>query len=407
VPTEAWFTSSEAAVEPGSVNVLSLMVGNLGETTEHYSISLAGMAAGWTNARPANLTLLPGAYQSVDIEVRAPKPPAAIAGASTLAARVIPQHSPDDALSAETSLVVAPVRDLRLMLLPPMHRSRRRASFDLLAENHGNTIAGPRLHLHESTGRLDGTIETPLLSVEPGGNALVRIRVRARRFQWDQRTRSIPFSVVATETDATTTAAAGSLVQMPAVSGGGLARLAAVVAAVGLMAGVWSLALGPRVDTLVQRSLATMPTVSTTEMTSPTVPVTSQPPPSSAEGSLSDRERSSSFSNTLPGAASVGARSLETVEVADGTELLVTQVIIQNPFGDEGVAVLLLGGVRLEYELSDLDGVDANQGFVDPVQLPAGDVISFEVSCVVAGRPGASECSASATIIGRLVEQRD
>jgi hypothetical protein len=108
------------------------------------------------------------------------------------------------------------------------------------------------------------------------------------------------------------------------------------------------------------------------------------------------------FSETVPGAAAAGEQSSESVTVPDGSTLSVTQLIVQNPYGDEGSVVVVVGGVRLEYDLDDLDGVDANQGFVEPVVIDAGGQITVEVSCAVAGRPGSTNCSVSATVLGRL-----
>jgi hypothetical protein len=118
-------------------------------------------------------------------------------------------------------------------------------------------------------------------------------------------------------------------------------------------------------------------------------------------------ERGEPFSSSLPSGARLSEQSTQTYTVPDGSTLLITQFIVQNPFGDEGSAVLRLGTLRFEYDLANLDGLDANQGFVDPVQLNGGDTITFEVSCGAIGRAGAETCSPSATVIGRLIATDD
>jgi hypothetical protein len=57
--------------------------------------------------------------------------------------------------------------------------------------------------------------------------------------------------------------------------------------------------------------------------------------------------------------------------------------------------------VHIEYDLVNLDGIDANQGFLEPLELGGGATITFEVSCGAVGRTGATACSSSARVASR------
>jgi hypothetical protein len=407
VATQAWFTTTETQVVPGTTTSLSLLVSNLGEHTERYALSPTGVAAPWTTLRPAYLTIFPGSHQSVDVEVTAPRPPAATAGPSALGVRVVPHSEPDEVVNADVTLEVAPAHVRRLALLDPAVRSKRRATYDVLVENLGNAPAVCQLHFIEPSGRLEGSVDTPVVRVDPGGSALVQVRVRARRLLWDRRTRSIPFRVDADEPGAPSASSAGSFLQTPVLPERFGLRLFGGLAAGAALGAIWLAVVRPHVERTVDRAVTEL-RASTPIVADGTVPAPEAASPVPAAVPENDPVRlGEPFSETVPGAAAAGQQSAETVTVPDDSVLEVTQLIVQNPYGDEGSVVVSLGDVRLEYDLDDLDGVDANQGFVEPVRIGPGAQIAVEVSCAVVGRPGAASCSVSATLLGRIVPTVD
>ncbi len=402
MPTQAWFTTTETQVVPGTTTVLSLLVSNIGDRTERYALSPTGVAASWTTLRPAYLTVFPGSHQAVDVEVTAPRPPAATAGPSALGVRVVPHSEPDDVVNADVTLEVAPTHARRISLLDPAVRSRRRATFDVLVENVGNAPAICHLHFIEPSGRLEGSITTPIVRIDPGGSALVQVRVHARRLLWDRRTRSIAFRVDADEAGAPSASSAGSFLQTPALPQRLGVRLVGVVATIGALGAVWLGVIRPEVERIADRAAAQVQGPSPVVVDG-TVPSSVASPPATLDQAAEPSAAPGvPFSETVPGAAAAGEQSSESVTVPDGSTLSVTQLIVQNPYGDEGSVVVVVGGVRLEYDLDDLDGVDANQGFVEPIVIDAGGQITVEVSCAVTGRPGSTNCSVSATVLGRL-----
>ncbi len=406
---QGWFHTTEAAVEPGGSTTIALMVTNLGEDVEHFALSPTGMAAGWTTIRPAHLTLFGGAQQSVDVEIAPPRLPGTTSGPTSLGVRIVPTGNPDEVAHADITLEVAPTFDRRITVLQPAMRSTRRATFELMVENHGNVQASCRLHLIEPTGRLDGDFEPPAVGVEPGGSALVRLRTRTSRRQWERRAVSIPFRVEADQTGAPTASADATFIQAPVVPERLGTRVGVAVAGAAALAGAWVGLVRPEIERAAVDAVASLPPPTTApdgvvpDPAAVGTPPTSLAPPVGATPATTGRP----FSASLPSGGAQFQQSVQTYTVPAGSRLLVTQFIVQNPYGDEGTAVLRIGTIPFEYDLVNLDGIDANQGFLEPLELDEGATITFEVTCGTIGRTGAAACSSSATVIGRLVDRDD
>ncbi len=406
---QGWFHTTEAVVEPGGSVTLALMVTNLGEEVEHFALSPTGMAAGWTTIRPAHLTLFGGAQQSVDVEITPPRLPGTTSGPTSLGVRIVPTGNPDEVAHADITLDVAPTFDRRVTVLQPAMRSRRRATFELMIENQGNVQASCRLHLLEPTGRLDGDFDPPAVGVEPGGSTLVRLRTRTSRRQWERRALSIPFTVDADQTGAPTVSAPATFIQAPVLPERLWGRLGAAAAGLAALAGVWVGVVRPEIERAAVEAVAGLPTPTTApDGVVPDPSTVGAPSTSVAPATLTAAEPAGRpFSASLPSGGAQFQQSVQTYTVPAGSRLLVTQFIVQNPYGDEGTAVLRIGTIPFEYDLVNLDGIDANQGFLEPLELGGGATITFEVSCGAIGRTGATACSSSATVIGRLLDDDD
>ncbi|MEI6497703.1 MAG: hypothetical protein WCO88_13640, partial [Actinomycetota bacterium] len=214
MPAQGQFNLDNAELEPGEPLRLALLVQNLGTGTESYALTPTGMAAAWTTIRPAYITLFGGSNESVDIDVRAPRLATTTAGPLTLGVRIVPQGTPDEVVEAETTVHVAEIGDRRLTVLQPAIRARRRARFEVMIENLGNTQASCRMNLIEPTGRLTGRFDPPSVGVPSGGSTLTRLTVTTRRMHWDRQSHSIPFIAEAEQSSG------GNAVSGSAVSGG-------------------------------------------------------------------------------------------------------------------------------------------------------------------------------------------
>jgi hypothetical protein len=404
VTVQAWFATHDAEIEPGSSMKLSMTITNLGNSTDSFALTPSGLAASWTTIRPAYITLFGGAQETVEIELSPPRLPSTTAGPVALGIRVVPQSTPDDVEVAEVTLHVGLTYDRRISMLQPALRARRRATFELLVENQGNSQASCRMHLIDPTGRLDGDFDPPAVGIEPGGTSLVRLKLHATRRQWERRSRSIPFRVEADQQGAPAAEVTAAFVQAPVLPERLGSRFVALLAVAGLAAAGWVWLLRPAIDRAAQDAVSDLPPVQVTATTTSPGVTTPTTVPTSEAPVADDGDPQSIL---LPGSAAEGQSSSQPWTVPDGKALLVTDYLVQNPAGDSGTATLTFGDptTALEWDMAvHLDGVDVTNRFTTPIRLEAGQQVVFDVTCVSPGRPGSSACSARAFINGRLVD---
>jgi hypothetical protein len=402
VTVQAWFETTAVDIEPGSSIVLKLTVSNLDTATDSFSLAPVGMAAAWATVRPAYITLFGGAQSTVEVEVHTPRLSSTTAGPVSLGVRIVPHKDPDDVALAEITLLVAPTFDRRLTILQPALRSRRRAVYEMLVENKGNLQAHCQLHLIDPTGRLDGRFDPPAAGVEPGGTTVVRLHTVALHRQWDRRSRTIPFRVEADEQGAPSAAADGTFVQAPMVPERLGSRVLAAALTMGLIALGWFAVVRPAIDDAADRAVAER----TGEVTATTVPApTGSTVPDQAVSGGGETPTGDLFSKVLAPVGPINQPTTDEIVVPDGKRLLVTDYLIQNPFGDAGEVKLSIGTIELRWDLSvQLDGTDVGFRFSSPVEVKAGEKVTFQVVCRVVGLSGGSACGSTALISGTLVD---
>jgi len=408
VTVQAWFSNSDIDVVPGATAVLSLTVANLGKSTESFALSPAGLAAGWTTIRPGYVTLFGGSEETVDVEVRPPRLPSTTAGPVSLGVRIVPQADPDDVTTAETTLHIAPTFDRTLTVLQPALRTRRRAVFELMLENQGNSQASCRLHLIDPSHRVDGDFDPPAVGVEPGGTTLIRLKLRAQKRQWERRSRSIPFKVEADQQGASTVEGRATFVQAPIVPERLWFRLFTLLLFAGALTGAWFGVVKPYIDDRADKAVA--------ERT-PTPPPTTQPgqivvvTPTTVDDDEPDEPVTttvpaepvgSNFSTNLPADAGVGQRNSNEYTVPSDSTLDLTDILIQNTFGDQGVVRMRVGNIPFAWDLINLNGFDSGLQFVTPIRLQPGEKISVEVTCSEIGQQGAPTCAPNIVVGGVL-----
>ena len=404
---QAWFSSTDVDVVPGATAVITLTVANLGGSTESFALAPAGLAAGWTTIRPGYVTLFGGSEESVDVEVRPPRLPSTTAGPVALGVRIVPQATPDDVTSAETTLHIGATHDRSITTLQPALRTRRRATFELMLENQGNSLASCRLHLIDPSHRLDGDFDPPAVGVEPGGTALVRLKVRAAKRQWERRSRSMPFRVDADQQGADTVTAQATLVQAPVIPERLLPRLAALLLLAAALTGAWFGIVKPYIDRSAERAAEEREPVPATTVAITTPGDDPPPPPTttvvSVTPSVPVEPRGTNFSASLPTEVARGEQQANQYTVPADSTLDVTDLLVQNPFGDQGVVRVRVGNIALTYNLINLEGFDAVNQWVTPIRLQPGEAVTVEVTCSEVGQQGAGACAPTVVVGGVLL----
>jgi len=385
---QAWFSRGDVDVTPGTVAVLQLTVVNLGDTTDTFVLTTAGMAAGWSTVNPATLTLFGGTQQIVDIEVFPPLLPSTTAGPTSLSIRIIPQSDPDDVRSAETTLNIAGSFDRRLDVLQPALRGRRSATYEMMLENRGNTQASCRLHLIDSSGRVEAEFDPPAAGVEPGGSTLIRMKVRTTGFQWERRARTIPFRIDADQPGSPTATSNATFVQTPMVPERLFGRIVGLVTVVAVVLAGWFGVVKPAIrdaaDTAVREAVPETTTTIASTIDSQTG-VTVQPTvPQEEEGTI--------INIPLSVSVPVGQSDTAVYKVPAGQRLRVTDVIVQNPNSDQGSLLILRGDVPLfTFNLAAFFG-DVSAPLVTPIELLAGEELIVQVTCTSQGDQTLTTC---------------
>ena len=396
---QAWFSVDQVDVAPGSAVVLQLTVVNLADTTDAFVLTPSGMAAAWTTIEPATLTLFGGTQQVVAVEVRPPMLPSTTAGPTLLSVRIVPHSDPDDVRGAETTIVIGGSHSRRLDVLQPAQRGRLGATFEMMLENRGNTPASCRLRVIDPSGRVEGEFDPPAAGVEPGASTLIRLKLRAKGLQWERRARTLPFRIDADQTGSPTATTEATFVQVPMVPERVVGRLIAAAGVLALIALCWVAVVRPAIRDAAEDAVGDLQPASAstiaTGITNPGDTVAPTLAPIDDEGQP-----------TLIPFAPIAAQG-ETVEqryaVPAGQVLHLTDLIVQNPNGDQGSLTIQRNEVVLfTYRLDNIFS-DVFVPLVTPIEFLTGQDLIIIVTCVGVGDQTVGTCAPKVTASGLLL----
>lgn len=399
VSVHAWFSHDEVSLAPGDTLTLPLTIHNLGDGTESYTIVPAGLTASWTTITPGNLTLFGGSQEVIEVTVAPLALPSTTAGPTSIAIRIIPLGDADDAVVAEATVVIEPFDDCRIVALQPIQRARHRATFEFMVENHGNTVTSCRLHLIDPSERVDGDFDPPAVGVGPGAATLVRLKARAKRGGLRRSTRTLEFEVEAGRQGLAPVSAPMSLVQSPTIPGAVVARAVAVLAVLAATALAWFAVMKPAIEDAaadqVDRRLAEL-TPTEPNGSSPVVTGDTTPAPDVA---ATENAGTSTFVRLPVDAPLTQTADLSTT-LPDGAVFDMTDIRVENPFNDRGVATLLVNSEPVFiWSLENVRG-SVFEPRITPIRLAAGDNITFSVRCDEIGDTSRTTCTNAVNIVG-------
>ncbi|MFI5726205.1 hydrolytic protein [Streptomyces cyaneofuscatus] len=189
-------------VSPGGTATTTLTVRNDGDIVEAYTLEVVGDCAAWSTVEPARVSLYPGTSETVTLTFAPPRSHEVKAGETPLAVRVLPAEHPESVVVPEGTVTVEPFHELRTELEPRRRRGWLGARFRTAVQNKGNTPvdvaftgkqAGEELRLGFTPGQK---------RLEPGESAEIRLKVRAAKLIWFGEPVSWPFEVEAAEAEA-------------------------------------------------------------------------------------------------------------------------------------------------------------------------------------------------------------
>jgi hypothetical protein len=274
-----------------------------------------------------------------------------------------------------------------------------------MVENHGNTVTSCRLHLVDPTDRVDGDFDPPAVGVGPGAATLVRLKALAARGGFRRATRTLDFEVEAGRQGLPPVAAPMSLVQSPTIPGAVLARVAAVVGLLAAAALAWFLVVEPAIDDAVAEQvdsrLAEIDAAGTDTDATNSGDVPTDTSVTSDDGA--DESVGASTLIRLAVDAPLTQTADQSTTVADGGVFDLTDIRVENPYNDRGIATLLVNSEPLFiWSLENIRG-SFFEPRITPIRLDPGDNVTFSVKCDEIGDTGRSTCTNAVVIIGRTI----
>ncbi|MFD4910599.1 COG1470 family protein [Kitasatospora purpeofusca] len=451
-------------VTPGGTATTSLTVRNDGDIVEAYRLEVVGDCAAWTTVEPDRVSLYPGTSETVTIRLAPPRSPRVRAGEVPLAVRVLPTEHPEAVKVPETTVRVEGFRQLRAESTPRRRRGWLRGRYRLAVHNEGNRPVQVGFTPAQPGEDLRFDIRPAAPKLEPGESVEVALRVRAGKPVWFGKPATWPFTVTVAETAAARAAAkagakAGAraddagedtaederdrprpeaeFVQIPIFPTWLLAALAALLAL--LLA--WFLLVRPAVrstakeaaDQAVQQQATPTPGVSLSGRTSAVSPgqpgsgVGSTPSGAGAGaggtgpgtgagtgtgtggGSGTGSGGGQQGSATVDQTTAAGETKVGTYTVPAGKAFGITDIVVANFQGDEGVVTIAFGDRKITtIALETFRNQDYH--WVTPIRITENQTVTVQVTCAKPGTPAtgvqAQECHEVLNVSGVLSDLR-
>lgn len=431
--TSAELDRSTVVVTPGEETATTLTVRNDSDIVEAYEFEALGACAPWTTVEPVRLSLYPGTAENVTVLLRPPRSPDVPAGEVPLGIRVLPAERPQNTVVSESTVVIEPFLQTNAELSPQRRRGWRSARYSVSLLNLGNTPVTLSLSAAETERQLRFRPPGRIPEIGPGVRESVRLRARARKLIWfgTPVTRSFrigaePTSVAHIESDLPVRHELdGEFVQLPLLPRWLLALLAALLALVL----AWFMLVRPTIrsaageaaqDRVAQiAEQAGQPAGAGAEPggtgTGPAQPKTggtpsSQPPaggnPDPGAGQPQPGPQRRQSSATIKAETKPGERRTETYQVPPDTLFRITDIILANPQGDEGLLTIVFGE-RIITTIALETFRNQDYHWVTPIEVPAGATVDATVTCAKPGTPAtgvqARNCLQLVNVSGELV----
>ncbi|WP_371098815.1 COG1470 family protein [Streptomyces sanglieri] len=433
VTTSAELETPTVTVSPGTEATTTLTVRNDGDIVEAYTLEVVGDCAAWSTVEPARVSLYPGTSEVVTVRLAPPRSHEVRAGEIPLGVRVLPAEHPESVAVPEATVIVAPFHELRAELDPGRRSGWRGARFRAAVQNRGNTPVDIALTGKQAGEELRLAFTQGQQRLEPGESAEAGLRVRARKLIWFGQPVTWPFEVEAAESTEGNTdgersgrseTLPGEFAQLPILPRWLLIVLAALLAL--LLA--WFALVRPAV-----RSTAKQAANEAAQEKKPDgqqgaadggtgdptggqgqdkgdgkgKPGTSGGAGSggSTSGTGGGTGGTQQSSATIDVQTGSGAQKKGTYQVPEGKVFGVTDIVVANFQGDEGVLTISFGKRKITtIALETFRNQDYH--WVTPIEIQENDTVTASVTCNKPGTPAtgtqASKCHQVLNVSGEL-----
>ena len=392
-----------------------MTVRNDSDIVEAYTFEVVGECAPWTEVAPVRLSLYPGTSDQVTVVLRPPRSPAVRAGEKPLGVRVLPTERPESVAVSETTVLVEPFAEQRAELVPERRRAWRRARYHVALHNDGNTPVAVTLTAPETDDQLGYTFPTRLVTVPPGDVAELDLRARVAKLLWFGKPVPWPLRLDATA-DTAPHPLEGELIQLPVFHRWLLALLAVLLALVA----AWLLLVRPAVQSaareaadgraqeIAEAGQQVQPTSSPQQNGGGGDGENAQQEGQGGQGQgAAGGEGQQQSSSTIEVRTSGGDQGVGTYVVPAGKVFRITDIVLANPQGDEGLLTIEFGPRTMTtIALETFRNQDYH--WVTPIDVPAGESITATVDCTTPGTPAsgrrAPNCFQVLNVSGELAD---
>ncbi|MFW6695760.1 hydrolytic protein [Streptomyces sp. MAR4 CNX-425] len=399
-------------VAPGDTATTSLTVRNDSDIVEAYSLEVVGECRSWTIVEPQRVSLYPGTSETVTIRLTPPRSPEIQAGEKPLGVRILPTEHPESVRVPETTVRVEPFHELQTGLTPRRRRGWLRGRFRLTVHNRGNTPVRVGFTPGQAGEELGFAFSPAQPALEPGESTEVGLRVRTAKPVWFGAPVVWPFTVETAETGDREEeqarwddpAARGPLdaefAQIPIFPKWLLALLALLLAL--LLA--WLALVRPTVRSAAkdaaEEAVRPRPAPAGEQLpgtgadngsgAEPGGQEPGAPSGSGGDGSTSGdsgttagRQQSSA---TIDLKTAAGETRTGTYRVPADTVFEITDIVVANFQGDEGVLTITFGDRKITtIALETFRNQDYH--WVTPIEIPENDTVTINVTCAKPGTP--------------------
>lgn len=430
--------NTDLSVNPGEEATCQVRVRNVGTVVDQFTVDVVGEAANWTQVEPATVNLMPGDVATVAVHFRPPRSSAVRAGAVPFGVRVHSREDPAGSVVDEGVIQVAAFTDIQVELVPPTSHCRRVAKYEVVLDNAGNHPAALELLPSDAEQRLRFRVEHPTLTLEPGTTAFVPLRARPVKRFLRGADKQHPFEVAVLVGGGEPVTTEGTVVQRALLPKWLLPAIAALLVLILVLVVLWYTLVRPAVKSAAREAAAQQ----ASEVASAASQANTKAGQANSKADQANRKAdeakaaaggdaaspasrrpgeppldgTSGTSGTSGSAAGQAIDFRIAVDAAqspnsatfkkflmdppppDGKTLLVTDILLQNPYGDGGILRILRGDkVMVEVGLNNFRDLDYH--LVQPWRFAPGEKLSVAVSCQT---PASGTCRPSASFSGRL-----
>lgn len=417
---------------PGDTATTGFTVRNDSDIVEAYSLEVVGDCASWTTVEPARVSLYPGTSETVTLRLAPPRSPEVRAGEVPLGVRVLPAEHPESVRVLETTVHVGEFRELHTELVPRRRRGWLRGRYRLAVRNQGNCPVVVGFTAGQPGEELAFAFDPAELRLEPGESAEAGLRVRTGTPVWFGAPVVWPFTVDTAESGdreqprreetAVRVPLDAEFVQIPVFPRWLLVVLAALLAL--LLA--WFALVRPAVRSAAKEAATEAVQPRPAPAGEPGA-VGSSPGAGAGAGTGADTGTGTGAgSGAGPGGQGTGApagpgdgtasgdgswtgggtsagggrQSSETIDVQtaggetksgtyrvpEGSVFGVTDIVVANFQGDEGLLTITFGDRKVTtIALETFRNQDYH--WVTPIKIPENDTVTVEVTCEKPGTP--------------------